>query len=295
MMSHLSAEAITADPLSRSGEAVDEGGWLAGETPEPSLEAASSDPPGRGKVALVTGGARRVGKAVALSLARAGMDLAITYRQSAQEAQQVVEQIRAMGRRAWAIEADLALPNADERIWAELTRRFDRLDALVNNASIFHTTPLGRIDPAAFESFMTVNALAPLLLIQRLAPWLGAHYRQGDPASAGRVVNLVDVHVLGQPMARYAAYNASKAALLEITRTCAVELAPAVTVNAVAPGVVAWAASADEAYRRQYLERVPLARAGTPEDAAEAVRFLILQAHYCTGQIIRVDGGRSLT
>ncbi len=110
----------------------------------------------------------------------------------------------------------------------------------------------------------------------------------------GRIVNFIDIHVLGEPMAGYGAYNASKAALLELTRTAAVELGPAVTVNAIAPGVVAWASDLSQEYREQYLERTPLGRAGTPDDAAEAVRWLVCDAHYCTGQVIRVDGGRWL-
>jgi len=108
-------------------------------------------------------------------------------------------------------------------------------------------------------------------------------------------VNFIDIHVMGEPLRHYAVYNCSKAALMEITATCAIELAPRITVNAIAPGVVAWAESYDEAMRRDYMTRVPLARPGTPEDAAAAVLFLVRDASYCTGQVIRLDGGRFLT
>ena len=109
------------------------------------------------------------------------------------------------------------------------------------------------------------------------------------------MVNFIDIHVMGQPLAGYAAYNASKAALKEITMTCAVELAPKVTVNAIAPGVVAWPDSFAPEQRHKYMKRVPLGRAGTPADAAAAMLYLIRDADYCTGQIIKLDGGRLLT
>jgi pteridine reductase len=247
------------------------------------------------KAALVTGGARRVGRAVALALARAGMDVAITYHRSAAEARQVVRKIEALGQRGLAIKADLARPDAAEVIFAAFARRFGRLDALINNAAEFGLTPLGRIRPRDFDRFMAVNVRAPLLLIQRFAPLLAAHADVRRPETLGRIVNFVDVHALGQPLKGYTAYSASKAALWEVTRSAARELAPKVTVNAIAPGVVAWAESFGPAARRRYLARVPLARAGTPQDAAAAVVFLVTQAHYCTGQVIGLDGGRRLT
>ncbi|MEX0886878.1 MAG: SDR family oxidoreductase [Phycisphaeraceae bacterium] len=245
-------------------------------------------------VALVTGGARRVGRAVALALAGAGMDVAITYRQSAGDARRLVDTIEAMGRQALAIEADLAEPDAPEHVARAVEDRFGSLKALVNNAAIFAPTPITALDAATYDRFQAVNARAPAMLTQRLAGLLAAGFREDEPASTGRVVNFVDIHVMGEPTPGYAAYNASKAALLELTRSLAVELGPAVTVNGVAPGVVAWAPGMSEGYRQAYLERTPLGRAGTPADAAEAVRWLVCDAHYCTGQVIRVDGGRLL-
>lgn len=242
-----------------------------------------------GKAALVTGGARRVGRAIALRLAQAGMDVAITYHKSGAEAKSLVREVEGLGRRGLAIRADFSRPDAAERVFERFTARFEGLYALVNNASFFTPSPIGSVDAAAFQRNLAVHALAPLLLIQRFAPMLAAHERPG------RVVNLVDIHVLGEPLVGYVTYNASKAALLEITMTAAMELAPKVTVNALAPGVVAWPDSYSRKERREYLRRVPLRRPGTPEDAAAAALFLIRDADYTTGQVLRLDGGRLLT
>lgn len=241
------------------------------------------------KVALITGGAKRVGRAVALRLATAGMDIAITFRHSAAEARAVVRQIESLGRRGVAIETDLSDPDCAAQVADQFERHFDRLYALVNNASFFRRGPIEEVSAQTYDRNAAVNARAPLMLIKQFAPGLASH------ETPGRVVNFIDIHVLGQPLPGYVAYNASKAALAEITMTCAMELAPKVTVNAVAPGVVAWADSYTPAERRKYLKRVPMARPGTPEDAAAAVLYLVRDAAYCTGQIIKLDGGRLLT
>ena len=247
-----------------------------------------------GKVALVTGGARRVGRAVALTLGEAGMDVAITFKDSAEAAAEVVAALEVMGRRALAIRADLADIDVISKIHAEIVNRFGRLDALINNASAFTPTPFSEITPAVYNEMMTVNALVPFLLMQKFQQLLAAHYHPSDPASTGRVVNFIDIHVLGEPLKGFLAYNASKAALMEITATAAVDLAPPITVNAVAPGVVAWAEFYTQQQRDEFMARVPLQREGKPEDAATAVLYLVQDAHYCTGQVIKVDGGRIL-
>ena len=254
----------------------------------------TTDPLGD-KVALVTGGARRVGRAVALELARSGMHVAITCHTRERQARQTVAAIEKLGRRSCVITADLALPDAAQLVHDQFVSTFNRLDAMINNASRFTRTPFNDFHSQDFDHELAVNARAPLLLIQRFAAMLAQHHDPSDPSSTGRVVNFVDVHVLGQPMKSHVVYNASKAALLEITRSCAIELAPKVTVNAVAPGVVEWAEAFTNQHKRRYLQRVPLARPGTPQDAADAVRYLVRQAHYCTGQVIRLDGGRGLT
>ncbi len=245
--------------------------------------------PPASKTALVTGGAKRVGRAVALALAEAGMDVAITWQHSDREARQVVRKIEAMGRRAAMIQVDLADADAAEQVYEQFRGQFGSLYALVNNASIFDPSPLKQVTPAFYDRQMAVNARAPLMLIQKFAPMLASHN------TPGRVVSFIDIHVMGQPLKGYVAYNASKAALQEITMTMAMELAPKVTVNAIAPGVVAWAESYTPKQRELYMRRVPWARPGTPEDAARAVLFLVRDADYCTGQVIRLDGGRLLT
>jgi pteridine reductase len=247
------------------------------------------------KVALVTGGARRVGRAVALTLAREGMHVAITYNQSRVEAEDVLRELSTLGREGLAIQVDMAEPNSADYVYSEFTARFNRLDALINNASIFDPCAFGSITVAEYNRNQAINARAPLMLMQRFAPMLAAHYDPEIPGSPGRIVNFIDIHVMGEPLRHFGAYNASKAALMEITSTCAIELAPRVTVNAIAPGVVAWADSYSEEMKQDYMTRVPLARPGTPEDAATAVLFLVRDASYCTGQIIRLDGGRFLT
>lgn len=249
----------------------------------------------KGKVGLVTGGARRVGREIALTLARHGMDVCITYNSSAADAQTTLEAARALGVRAEAIEADFADPDAGTLVYHAFRQRFDRCDALINNASTFGPVGLEDVTFDVFQRNMLINAWAALDLTKHLAPMLRAHAAVEQPGSLGRIVNFIDIHVMGQPLKRFVAYNASKAALHEVTLTLALELAPLVTVNAIAPGVIAWPDDATPEFQDRYMSRVPLQRPGTPTDAAQAVLFLVKDAHYCTGQVIRVDGGRLFT
>jgi pteridine reductase len=241
----------------------------------------------QGKVALVTGGARRVGRAIVNKLADAGCDVALTYLNSRAEAAEVADAVRRRGRRVVPIEIDLNDPLCPSKIRRQLLAAVDRLDVLVHNASVFVPTPWGKVHRDAWHETMRVNVTAPVMITQELTDLLQA----GD---GGRVVHLLDVHVMGRPRKHYAAYAASKAALLEMTRVLAIELAPKVTVNAVAPGVVEWDEHSTEQQRERYLSRVPLGRTGEPNDAAAAVLYLARDADYTTGQIIRVDGGRWL-
>ena len=247
------------------------------------------------RVALVTGGARRVGKAVALELARQGLDIAITCLTSTSEAQETAQAIRDLGRRCHVIQVDLAGHDAVDVLDSAIEDEYGRLDVLVNNASVFEASPLGDMTPQQLDHQLAVNARTPVLLIQRFSKKLAAHYRSEDVTSPGRIINFIDIHVMGQHLKGYMAYNMSKAALMEATMTAALELAPAVTVNAIAPGVVAWAESYTPQAREAYMRRVPMGRPGTPQDAATAVKFLACDAHYSTGQIIKLDGGRFLT
>ena len=237
----------------------------------------------------------RAGGTLNSSQSASSQRIRVMSNSSVREARGVVERIESLGRRAVAIRVDLAKANCADVVHRAFTRKFERLDALVNNASIFSPSPLAKLTRREVDGNMAVNAIAPLMLIQKFATMLKAHHDPRDPASTGRVVNFIDIHVIGQPLKGFVAYNASKAALHEVTMTLALEMAPSVTVNALAPGVVAWAESYTAAQREAYMRRVPLARPGTPEDAAAAALFLIRDAHYCTGQVIRLDGGRWLT
>lgn len=241
--------------------------------------------------ALVTGAAHRVGRAIALALARAGCSVDVTYRRSAQQAAAVVEELGALGSTdSRALLLDLDDLAGVERVAREYAACQPRLRVLVHNASSYFPTQIDRVEAAAAESFMRVHAVGPLLLTRGL---LGSLRRDG----AGSVVAMLDIHAMGQPRVGYSAYAMSKAALHEMVRSLAVELAPAVRVNGVAPGVVEWPGDgpdADEAMQARYLARVPMGRAGTLDEAAEAAVWLGLRATYTTGQVVRVDGGRSL-
>lgn len=244
-------------------------------------------------LALVTGASKRVGRAICLALANAGCDLLIHYRSSEHEATTLVNQIHALGRRAAMWRLDLSHPESVASEAAALASRLPHLDILVHNASLYEPTPLAELTLARHTAIHNTNALAPLLLSKAFAPHLS---RSAHPSRAS-IVAMLDIHAMGIPRAGFSAYAMSKAALHEMVRTLARELAPRVRVNGVAPGVVAWpddGYESDPAAQQKYLARVPLDRAGTPEEAAEAVRWLALDATYTTGQVIRVDGGRSL-
>jgi len=248
---------------------------------------------------MVTGGVRRVGLAIARAFAAAGCDLILTFRKSADEAANARDDLsRAFGCDVVLERVDLDDAAGVERLADRLAGSLDRLDVLVHSASVYLPTPIAGVDAGVALSHFRVNALAPMLLSSRLAPLLAKSTLPGG----GAIVAMTDIHAgIGSgdsiPRRDFVAYAMSKAALAEMVRTLAVALAPNIRVNAVAPGVVAWPEDgheSDEASQRAYLSRVPMGRAGTPEDAAEAVRWLALDAKYTTGHTLRIDGGRSL-
>lgn len=246
-----------------------------------------SQMPGPRPVAMITGGARRVGAAIAGKLAREGFDLLVTYNRSEAEANALCQSLAAHQCVAVAIQADLAHPEAAvQSISSAWQTRFPRLDVLVNNASEFKRSELSNVKPDDLRRNNAIHLESPLLLIQALAP----HLRE----SAGSIVNMIDL-LAEKPFPAYLAYCASKAALANATMSLARELAPEVSVNGIAPGVVDWPEDYSLDMREKYLQRVPLKRAGTPEDVANLVHFLATGGKYITGEIIRLDGGRSLT
>ncbi len=240
----------------------------------------------KNKVALVTGAARRVGRAIALNLAQAGADIALHYHTSRNAAEELAALIRGAGSRCLLVAADLADPDAADRIVSQVLAGLGRLDILVNNAALFEGRPLADSDAAFWQRTLGVNLLAPALLARAAAP----HMRS---AGGGRIVNFADI-LAERPPRQYAAYATSKAAIIGLTRALARELAPAITVNAVAPGIAEFPEDYDTSTREELIARVPLRRAGTPDEVAALVRFLVAQGDYITGEVIRIDGGRSI-
>ncbi len=240
-------------------------------------------------VALVTGGAKRVGRAIVLELADAGCDVAIQYRHSHVEAEALAEEVRAMQRRAAVIQADLADASSWPRIIDQTVAALGRLDVLVNNAAAFLCDAPDTIDgfsTAAWDRMIRLNLTAPVGLVHHARTHLAA-------SGHGVVVNLGDACV-DRPWPDHLAYSASKGALATVTACLARALAPRVRVNAVAPGIARFPDAYDEATRHRLIDRVPLARSGTVEEIAHAVRFLVESGDYITGQILAVDGGRSI-
>lgn len=241
---------------------------------------------------LITGAARRVGAQLARTLHEAGADILLHYRDAAAEAQRLADQLNARrADSAATLQADLrdiaALPELVEVALA----RFGRLDALINNASSFYPTPLGQITEADWDNLIGSNFKGPLFLAQAAAFALSASAWPGG----GVIINITDIHA-ERPLKNYPLYCAAKAGLLGLTRALAVDLAPQVRVNAVAPGAILWPEQGDDfpqPAREQIIAHALLRRSGTPQDIARAVRFLVFDAPYVTGQVINVDGGRS--
>jgi len=238
-------------------------------------------------VALVTGAAKRVGAVIARTLHAAGYDVALHCRHSRAELEALIGELEAARENSTLpLQADLTDTPRIPELVEQTVARFGRLDALVNNASTFYPTPLGGITAGQCDELFAANARAPLLLAQAAATHL-------KPAR-GAIVNIVDIYAQ-RPLPEHAAYCMSKAALAMATLTLAQELGPDVRVNGVAPGAVLWPEAGKEyADRQGIIARTPLQRAGTPEDIAGAVLWLLRDAPFVTGEIIRVDGGRAL-
>jgi pteridine reductase len=238
-------------------------------------------------VILVTGAARRVGAEIARELHAAGARVALHFRHSRSDAETLAAGFNATRPGSASIfQADLLDSTSLPGLVSAVMECFGRLDGLVNNASSFFPTALGQIDEAAWFDLMGSNLKAPLFLSQSAAPHL--------KASGGAIINIVDIHA-ERPLKGYPLYCAAKAGLLGLTRALAVELAPEVRVNGVAPGAIEWPDDGQfpAAERQAVVAHTLLGRIGTPSDIARTVRFLLFDAPYITGQIIPVDGGRS--
>ena len=240
-----------------------------------------------GKTALVTGGARRLGATIARRLHAAGANLLIHYRDSEADANALIAEMNAARAKSAAnVKAELLAPIAPRALVSAAKDAFGGLDILVNNASSFFPVPIGQIEPSHWEELVGSNLRAPLFICQQAAPELAER--------EGCIVNIVDIHA-ERPLKGYPVYTIAKAGLAAMTRSLALELAPRVRVNGVAPGAIAWPEDGqfDPAERARVIATTPLARTGSAEDIAQAVHFLTVAA-YVTGQIIAVDGGRSI-
>lgn len=237
--------------------------------------------------ALVTGAAKRVGRAIAIQLAQAGYDIAVHYNRSAAEAQATADAVQNCGRRALLIAGDLSNTARIESIVTETSAQLGPLTVLVNNASIFEKTPLEQTSAETWTRLLTINTIAPALLARAAA-------LQMRQTGGGKIINLIDIQA-EHPTPRYGPYCATKAALACLTKALALELAPQITVNGVAPGIAPFPDHYEQTLRDHMTARVPLQRAGTSEEVARLVRFLIEQGDYITGQIIAIDGGWSIT
>ncbi len=241
------------------------------------------------KVVLVTGGAKRVGATICRRLHAQGARLIVHYRSSLGEAKTLCDDLnRQRADSAALVQADLLDTELLPDLVAKAVDRFGELYALINNASSFFPTPMQQCTMDSWYDLVGSNLQAPLFLAQAAAPYLKAQH--------GCIVNIVDIHT-ERPLKNYVIYNAAKGGLVALTKSLAVELAPEVRVNGVAPGPILWPVDgewSDESERQQIIASTLLKRCGEPEDIARTVQFLVADAPYITGQIVAVDGGRSI-
>lgn len=241
------------------------------------------------KLALVTGGAQRIGRAIATQLHERGYDIALHYRSSGDAARALADYLNAVRAASCTLfQADLAQVAGAAELAAQVCAQHGALDLLVNNASGFEPTPLQTCTESDFDAMLAANLKGPYFLIQGLLPAL--------LAGGGNIVNILDVHI-DRPLPDFNAYGAAKAGLASLTRSLAVELGPDIRVNGVSPGAILWPednTAYDAATRDRTVAATPLQRLGDPSDIARAVAFLADDAPFVTGQVIPVDGGRGL-
>lgn len=239
------------------------------------------------KVALITGGARRIGAAIARTLHAEGMNLIIHYRNSGDNAKTLADELNQHRSGSVALaKADLEKTEDCSRLAQQAIDAFGRIHALINNASAFFPTPLGEISQKHWETLLGVNLKAPFFLSQACAEAL--------TSTQGAIINLTDIYAK-RPLRKHLVYSVSKAGLVALTHSLAQELGPDVRVNAIAPGAILWPESGDtQENQEEIIRRTPLGRLGDPGDIAGTVLFLLRDAPFITGQVINVDGGRSV-
>jgi len=240
-----------------------------------------------GQWALITGAGKRIGAVVAARLHAAGAGVAVHYFSSSDAADELVAELNAQRQEsAFALGADLTRSSELAPLVDAVVARTGRLDILINNASSFYPTELGTVTEADWDDLVNSNLKAPLFLAQAALP----HLQQ----TQGTIVNMIDIHAR-RPLRHYHVYGAAKAGLAMLTRSLARDLAPEIRVNGVAPGAILWPEDGmSEKVKEGIIRKVPLARAGEPDDIARTILFLVRDAPYITGQIIAVDGGRSI-
>ncbi|MGI8907296.1 MAG: SDR family NAD(P)-dependent oxidoreductase [Candidatus Sumerlaeaceae bacterium] len=236
--------------------------------------------------ALVTGAAKRVGLSIALALARAGSNVILHYHRSHDEAVAAHKQIESLGRRAWLVEANLSDPQDIDRMLAAIAAGCPPVDILVNSASVYYRTPLGEATVAQWDDNVNVNLRAPFLLGKSLG-------RQMVLRGSGKIVNITDC-AIRRPYRDFTPYIVSKAGLMALTESLALELAPHVQVNAVAPGTVLLPDNAPQEQYVQSLQRAPLKKIGSPGDVAAMVVYLVEHGDFMTGGYYSVDGGAGM-
>jgi NAD(P)-dependent dehydrogenase (short-subunit alcohol dehydrogenase family) len=241
----------------------------------------------RGKGVLVTGAAKRVGRAIALELARHGADVVINYHQSREAAEQTVHEIEALGARAFAIQADIANTSEAGSLVRQAAEVLGRLDVLINNASVFFPTPLESLTEADWDMNLDVNLKGTFFCSKFAAEVMLKH-------GGGKIINIADGAGF-RPYMNYIPYCISKAGVIALTEVLARTLAPTIQVNAVAPGPVLLSEEYDEAEKQKIIQGTPLKRIGSPEDVAQAVVFLIEGSDFITGHTLVVDGGRLIS
>lgn len=238
------------------------------------------------KVVLITGAAHRIGAHTARVLHNAGMNLVLHYRSSRGAAQQLQQELNAQRPDSVIlVQADLHSPSALPALVQQAHDHWQRLDVLINNASTFYATAIGSVTEEDWDDLVDTNLKAPFFLAQAASPYL--------QASKGCIINIVDIHA-ERPLKGYPVYSLAKAGLVMLTKALAGELGPAIRVNAIAPGAILWPESMDEVTQQRILSKTFLKRKGEPDDIARTILFLINEAAYITGQVMTVDGGRSL-